>query len=82
MAAKQKKLFGVCVKGIVCLPNLIAEIDTDTHYVYFVRRILSYVPDRPSIPWTLRSILNNFILVSVEYCTSCFVSVVYIALLL
>ena len=43
MAAKQNKLFAVCVKGIVCLPNLIAEIDTDTHYVYFVRRILSDV---------------------------------------
>ena len=43
MATKQKKLFTVRVKGIVCLPNRIAEIDTDTHYVYFVRRILSYV---------------------------------------
>ena len=43
MAAKQKKLFAVCVKGIVCLPNLIAEIDTDTHYVYVVGRMLSYV---------------------------------------
>ena len=43
MATKQNKLFAVRVKGIVCLPNRIAEIDTDTHYVYFVRRILSYV---------------------------------------
>ena len=41
MAAKQKKLFAVRVKGIVCLPNRIAEIET--HYVYFVRRLLSYV---------------------------------------
>ena len=40
MAAKQKKLYDVCVKGIVCLMNMIAEIDTDAH---FVRRILSYV---------------------------------------
>ena len=40
MAAKQMKLIAVCVKGIVCLPNLSAEIDTDTHYVYFVRRIV------------------------------------------
>ena len=24
--------------------KLIVEIDTDAHYVYFVRRILSYVP--------------------------------------
>ena len=32
-----------CVKGIVCLTNMIAEIDTDAHYVYCVRRILSYV---------------------------------------
>ena len=39
MAAKQNKLFEVCVKGIVCLKNMIAEIDTDAHYVYFVRRI-------------------------------------------
>ena len=44
MAAKQKKLFEVCVKGTVCLTNTIAEIDTAAaHYVYFVRRILSYV---------------------------------------
>ena len=43
MAAKQNKLFEVCVKGIVCLMKLIAEIDTDAQYVYFVRRILSYV---------------------------------------
>ena len=45
MAAKQKlfnKLFEVCVKGILCLTNMIAEIDTDAHYVYFYRRILSY----------------------------------------
>ena len=38
-----KHLFEACVKGIVCLTNMIAEIDTDAHYVYFVRRILSYV---------------------------------------
>ena len=43
MAAKQKKLFEVSVKGIVCLTNMIAEIDIDAHYVYFVRRILRYV---------------------------------------
>ena len=44
VAAKQKEqLFEVCVKGIVCLTNMMAEIDTDAHYVYFVRRILSYV---------------------------------------
>ena len=43
MATKQNKLFAVCVNGIVCIRNLIAEIDTDTHYVYVVRRILSYV---------------------------------------
>jgi len=43
MAAKQKKSFEVCVKGIVCLTNIIAEIDTDAHYDYFVQRILSYV---------------------------------------
>ena len=43
MAAKQNNLFEVCVKGIVCLTNTIAEIDTDARYVYFVRRILSYV---------------------------------------
>ena len=42
MAAEEKKLFEVCVKGIVCLTNnMIAEIDTDAHYVYFVRRILT-----------------------------------------
>ena len=40
---KKKKLLEVCVKGIVCLTNMIAEIDTEAHYVYFVRRILSYV---------------------------------------
>ena len=34
MASKQNKLFEVCVKGIVCLTNMIAEIDTDAHYVY------------------------------------------------
>ena len=39
---KQKKLFEVCVKGIVCLTNMVAEIDTDAHYVYFVR-ILGYI---------------------------------------
>ena len=43
MATKQNNFFEVCVKGIVCLMKLIAEIDTDAHYVYFVRRILSYV---------------------------------------
>ena len=43
MAAKQTKLFEVCVKGIVCLTNMIAEIDTDAYYVYFVGNILSYV---------------------------------------
>ncbi len=43
MATKQKELFEVCVKGIICLPNMTAEIDTDAYYVYFVRRILSYV---------------------------------------
>ena len=37
------KIFEVCVKGIACLTNMIAEIDTDAHYVYFVRRILSCV---------------------------------------
>ena len=42
-AAKQNKLVEVCVKGIVCLTNMISEIDTDAHYVYFVRKILSYV---------------------------------------
>ena len=42
MAANQITLFEVCVKGIVCLMNMIAEIDTDAHYVYLVRRILSY----------------------------------------
>ena len=40
MAAKQKKLFEVCVKRIVCLTNMIAEIDTDAYYVYFVRIFL------------------------------------------
>ena len=43
MAAKQQKLFKACVKGIVHLLNMIAEIDTDAHYVYFVKRIWSYV---------------------------------------
>ena len=43
MAAKQNKFFEVCVKGIVCLTSMIAEIDTDAHYVYFVRRILSFL---------------------------------------
>ena len=43
MAAKQNKSFDVCVKDIVCLTNMIAEIDTDARYVYFDRRILSYV---------------------------------------
>ena len=43
MAAKQNNLFEVCVKGIVCLTNMIAEIDTDAHDVYFVGRILGYV---------------------------------------
>ena len=37
MAAKQKKLLEVCVKGIVCLTNMIAEIDTDAHCVSFVK---------------------------------------------
>ena len=31
MAAKQNTFFEVCVKGIVCLMKLIAEIDTDSH---------------------------------------------------
>ena len=43
MAAKQNKLLKVCVKGIVWLTNMTAEIDTNAHYVSFVRRILSYV---------------------------------------
>ena len=43
MATKQKKLFEVCVTGIVCLTNMIAEMDIDAHNFYFVRRILSYV---------------------------------------
>ena len=43
MASKQKKLFEVCVKGIVCLTNMIAQIDTDAPYGYVVRRILCYV---------------------------------------
>ena len=43
MAAKQQKLFEVCVKGIACLTNMIAEINTDANYVYFVTRILSFV---------------------------------------
>ena len=44
MAARQNTFFEVCVKGIVCLMKLIAEINTDAHYVYFVKRILGYVP--------------------------------------
>ena len=40
---KRKKLFAVCVKVIACLTNMTAEMDADAHYVYFVRRILSYV---------------------------------------
>ena len=48
---QQNPLFDVCVKGIVCLPNMNAEINIDAHYVYFVRRILSYVAF---------SILNEF----------------------
>ena len=32
MATKQKKLLEVCVKGIVCLTNMIAQIDTDAPY--------------------------------------------------
>ena len=43
MAAKQNRFFEVCVKGIVWLMKLIAEIDTDTHYAYFARKNLSYV---------------------------------------
>ena len=43
MAAKPKRLLKVCVKGIVCLTNMIAEIDTGAYSVYLVRRILSYV---------------------------------------
>ena len=42
-AAKQNRLFKVCVKGIACLTNLIAEIVTDAHCISLVRRILSYV---------------------------------------
>ena len=42
MATKQNNLLEVCVKGIVWLTNMIAEIDTDAHYVYFVRRNLCY----------------------------------------
>ena len=39
-----KEVRSLCqIKGIVCLPHRIAETDTDTHYVYFVRRSLSYV---------------------------------------
>ena len=30
-----KKLFEVCVKGIVYLTNMIAKTDTDVRYVYF-----------------------------------------------
>ena len=40
MATKQNKFFEVCVKGIVCLMKMIAEIDTDALYDYFVRKIL------------------------------------------
>ena len=43
MATKQNKFFEVCMKGIVCLMKMVAEIDTDTYYVHFVRRILNYV---------------------------------------
>ena len=43
MTPTQKKLLAVCVIGIVSLTHMIAEIDTNAHYVYFVRRILSYV---------------------------------------
>ena len=43
MADKQKKLSAFCVIVIVCLPNLFAETDTDTHYLYFVRKSSSYV---------------------------------------
>ena len=43
MATKKKKGYSKFVKGIACLTNMIAEIDTDAHYVYFVRRILSCV---------------------------------------
>ena len=32
--ASCNKSFDVCVKDIVCLTNVIAEIDTDAHYVY------------------------------------------------
>ena len=32
MAAKEKKLFEVCVKGIVRLTNMVAEIDPDAPY--------------------------------------------------
>ena len=35
MVAKQKKLFEVCVNGIVCLMNMTAEIDTDTRMFIF-----------------------------------------------
>ena len=36
MAAKQKKLFKDCVSGIVCLTNMIAEIDTDAQYMFIL----------------------------------------------
>ena len=39
IATKQTKLFEVCVEGIIRLTNTIVEIDTDAHYVYFMRRI-------------------------------------------
>ena len=34
---QKKKILEVCVKGIVCLTNMIAEIDTDAHCVSFVK---------------------------------------------
>ena len=43
MAAKQNKSFGVCVRCIVCLTNMIAETATDAYYVYFIRRIINYI---------------------------------------
>ena len=39
IATKQNKLFEVCVNGIIRLTNTIVEIETDAHYVYFMRRI-------------------------------------------
>ena len=38
-----KEVIGSLFIGIVCLTHMIAEIDTNAHYIYFVRRILSYV---------------------------------------